>query len=75
MVTFRLGRDATSLVIAADSFYDGTGDSRIPFHKDGYMVLFLDGSVKFYRDEDRSVWNYGAVYNMGACWTELGEEY
>ena len=61
--------------IVADHFSDPRRGVNF-HHKEGYNVLYLDGSVGWVRDVGFEIWNYngGFTYHAGASRYRLQEE-
>ena len=69
---YRIGvNDSRTAIVSCDWSF---GQSNLPFHRNGYNVLRLDGSVFWYSDTDRSIWqtavDSGGTGNA-ALWSEL----
>jgi len=63
------------LSLLSDTWWTGLSDPRMPTHRNGYNVMFGDGSCKFYPDPDGSIIAYANAFLSGSVWTEFESGY
>lgn len=71
---FRLSDMRPGWSLMSDAWWAGVSDTRLPFHGDGYNVMYVEGSCRFYQDPDESILGYGSAFLSGSVWTEFQEE-